>query len=171
MNLKEIYQVKFKSSRSYFTKEEDKLLQTLVDSQKKIKWNEISLQVQGKTPRKCRDRWKNYLSPEIKIENWSNEEDNILFEKVQRYGRKWIDIACFLPGRTTNDIKNRYHVKIKNQIKKENSKKEEKIEKIGKTEKTEKTEKIEKEKNNIFDNIELCFLPNEEEFDWLNHIY
>jgi hypothetical protein len=139
---------RLKSSRNYFTKQEDELLKTIIQAQKKINWDEISSYLEGKTSRQCRDRWRNYLAPGLKIRNWSIEEDRILFEKFQEYGTKWIDIAYYFPGRTTNDIKNRYHIKIK----KRNQMKEV------------------KQKNNMFCDFELFYFPEEDNFDSLNII-
>jgi hypothetical protein len=71
-------------------------------------WVEIANAVQDRSPRQCRERWRNYLKPVIDSSPWTPEEDQILLREFQNLGRQWTAIAVFLPGRTEVNVKNRW---------------------------------------------------------------
>lgn len=59
-----------------------------------------------------RERWFNHLCPGVKKGDWTDEEDRIIFNMVTEYGKQWSKIREKLPGRTDNNIKNRFHTHI-----------------------------------------------------------
>lgn len=67
----------------------------------------------GRNARQCRDRWVNYLAPNIKKNEWSEEEDFVIIFNYQNFGTKWAKIATLLQGRSENHIKNRWHSFLK----------------------------------------------------------
>lgn len=85
------------------------MIKTLYDNDGLRDWNEIAEKVPGRTAKQCRDRYQNYLSAGITNKPWTDEEDQILREKVREIGNKWKEISAFLPGRGSNNIKNRWH--------------------------------------------------------------
>ncbi|CAA0841746.1 myb domain protein 36 [Striga hermonthica] len=64
----------------------------------------------------CRLRWLNYLRPNIKHGEFSDEEDRIICTLYASIGSRWSIIAAQLPGRTDNDIKNYWNTKLKKKI-------------------------------------------------------
>ncbi|KAI3421678.1 uncharacterized protein J3R85_012037 [Psidium guajava] len=64
----------------------------------------------------CRLRWLNYLRPNIKHGEFSDEEDRIIFSLFATIGSRWSIIAAQLPGRTDNDIKNYWNTKLKKKL-------------------------------------------------------
>ncbi|KAL6577366.1 hypothetical protein OROMI_011642 [Orobanche minor] len=64
----------------------------------------------------CRLRWLNYLRPNIKHGDFSDEEDRIICTLYANIGSRWSIIAAQLPGRTDNDIKNYWNTKLKKKL-------------------------------------------------------
>ncbi|KAL9171292.1 hypothetical protein ABFS82_04G199300 [Erythranthe guttata] len=64
----------------------------------------------------CRLRWLNYLRPNIKHGEFSDEEDKIICSLYANIGSRWSIIAGQLPGRTDNDIKNHWNTKLKKKL-------------------------------------------------------
>lgn len=95
-------------TRAKFLPEEDARLRELVLAHGTNSWEQIAGLMPGRNIRQCRERWKHYLSSERPYEPWTEEEDKILFDKVQALGAKWTKIAKFLPGRTDLQAKTRW---------------------------------------------------------------
>ncbi|XP_049381736.1 transcription factor RAX3-like [Solanum stenotomum] len=64
----------------------------------------------------CRLRWLNYLRPNIKHGEFTDEEDNIICTLYMSIGSRWSIIAAQLPGRTDNDIKNYWNTRLKKKL-------------------------------------------------------
>ena len=94
--------------RNVFTPEEDFQLQIFVKIYGLKNWKKIAELMKTRTARQCRERFKNYLSPQIQNGPWTQHEDNILLEKVSQYGKKWSIISNFFKNRSHVNIKNRF---------------------------------------------------------------
>ncbi|KAJ3424742.1 myb DNA-binding domain superfamily protein-related [Anaeramoeba flamelloides] len=111
-----------KLKKGSWSMEEDLLLTNAVKKYKSS-WPKIALVVEGRTPKQCRERWKNQLDPSIDHGPWRTAEDDILIAKHKIYGNKWSKIKEFLPGRPDNVIKNRWNTTLKKRFPEENKKK------------------------------------------------
>ena len=97
-----------KTPHRRFTESEDQMLMYAISKYGSANWNVIARLVPNRNARQCYERWANYLSPFIKRDEWTREEDAILLQKFQEYQMKWTKIQTFLPGRTVSSIKSRY---------------------------------------------------------------
>jgi hypothetical protein len=98
-----------KASKAYFSQEEDTTLEALVKKYGTDKWKTIAKILKTKSARQVRERWEGYLAPNIKKEEWTVDEDQLLRSKVNEFGKRWKFITRFLDGRTDGQCKNRYN--------------------------------------------------------------
>ncbi|GFQ03670.1 transcription repressor myb4 [Phtheirospermum japonicum] len=105
------------TNKGAWTKEEDDLLIKHVKQHGEGCWRSLpkaaGLLRCGKS---CRLRWINYLRPDLKRGNFSEEEDEIIINLHSLLGNKWSLIATRLPGRTDNEIKNYWNTHIKRKL-------------------------------------------------------
>ena len=66
--------------------------------------------------RQCRERWINYVNPNIQKGDWSREEDLKLLRSFLETGKKWAEISKTLGNRTENSVRNRLISLIKKEI-------------------------------------------------------
>lgn len=96
-----------------WTPEEDKILTEAVKKVKKLgkdNWLIIAKIVRTKTNRQCRERWTQYLDPNINKSPWTPEEDENIVKYKAQYGSKWSLIAkCLGTRRSGSYVKNRWH--------------------------------------------------------------
>eukprot|EP00962_Isochrysis_galbana_P024108 scaffold7374_cov112-Isochrysis_galbana.AAC.2 len=57
-----------------WTPEEDAKLLAMVEHHGPSSWSQIALHLPGRVGKQCRERWHNHLSPEVKKENFTEEE-------------------------------------------------------------------------------------------------
>lgn len=92
---------------------ETALLSALVARYGPCRWTTIAAHIPGRTGKQARERWKNHLDPRLKKGGWTTAEDSALERAYRRLGNKWSAIARLLPGRSDNDVKNRFNGSIR----------------------------------------------------------
>lgn len=109
------------NARKQWTAAQDKFLTSLVSSND-VNWPEIASQVNNefsnldRTGKMCRERWYNYLNPDIKQNKITPAEEVQIFDLYKQYGNKWVEIAKNLPGRTENWVKNLYYATLRRYV-------------------------------------------------------
>ena len=96
-------------TKNKFSPEEDELLKEQVKENGEKGWRKIAEHLPGRTARQCRERWVNYLSPNVSLAPWTAEEDILLNTLVAEHGKHWSKISSFFPSRTDVQLKNRYN--------------------------------------------------------------
>ncbi|KAK4764269.1 hypothetical protein SAY87_013707 [Trapa incisa] len=105
------------TNKGAWTKEEDERLISYIKRHGEGSWRSLpraaGLLRCGKS---CRLRWINYLRPDLKRGNFTEEEDELIISLHSVLGNKWSVIASRLPGRTDNEIKNYWNTHIKRKL-------------------------------------------------------
>jgi hypothetical protein len=101
------------SVRRPFTVEEDVRLLEIVGRSQMVNWENIAHQMGGRSSRQCRERWVNYLNPQIRNDPWTEDEDRLLLDKINELGHSWAQIGRAFNGRSESDVKNRWYSHIK----------------------------------------------------------
>ncbi|CAL9058252.1 myb-related protein 308-like [Musa acuminata AAA Group] len=105
------------TNKGAWTKEEDEKLVSYIKAHGEGCWRSLpkaaGLLRCGKS---CRLRWINYLRPDLKRGNFTEEEDEHIIKLHGVLGNKWSLIAGRLPGRTDNEIKNYWNTHIKRKL-------------------------------------------------------
>ncbi|KAE9616460.1 hypothetical protein Lal_00034235 [Lupinus albus] len=105
------------TNKGAWTKEEDDRLISYIRAHGEGSWRSLpkaaGLLRCGKS---CRLRWINYLRPDLKRGNFTEEEDEVIIKLHSLLGNKWSLIAGRLPGRTDNEIKNYWNTHIRRKL-------------------------------------------------------
>jgi hypothetical protein len=99
-----------------FTLEEDQLLVNYVVQFGAQNWPRVTSFLPNRSAKQCRERWFNHLSPSIVKSEWSQQEDELIFQQFTLHGPKWSKIAKVVPGRSDNAIKNRWNSSVSRRI-------------------------------------------------------
>ncbi|KAH6813287.1 myb domain protein 4 [Perilla frutescens var. frutescens] len=105
------------TNKGAWTKEEDDRLIAYIRAHGEGCWRSLpkaaGLLRCGKS---CRLRWINYLRPDLKRGNFTEDEDELIIKLHSLLGNKWSLIAGRLPGRTDNEIKNYWNTHIRRKL-------------------------------------------------------
>ncbi|KAJ3435188.1 myb-like DNA-binding domain containing protein [Anaeramoeba flamelloides] len=104
-----------KVKKGRWNKKEDKKLKKYY-KQYGTDWSTIAKKIRHRTSKQCRERYKNVLDPKIQKTPWTEEEDEIIIKNYLELGSKWSKIMKHLPGRSDNQIKNRFNCRLKKKL-------------------------------------------------------
>lgn len=94
--------------------EDDKLL-LLVRMYGEGKWKQIADIMIDRSARQCRERYANYINPNLKIGNWTKEEDATLERLFNEHGPRWSKLAQTFGNRSSQALRSRYtELKLQN---------------------------------------------------------
>ncbi|XP_057455763.1 transcription factor MYB30-like [Lotus japonicus] len=105
-----------------WTAEEDRKLTAYVTRYGCWNWRQLpKFAGLARCGKSCRLRWLNYLRPNIKRGNYTQEEEEIIIRMHKKLGNRWSTIAAELPGRTDNEVKNHWHTSLKRRVHEQNA--------------------------------------------------
>ena len=93
-----------------FTEDEDRRIKDLVRVYGDNCWSKLASFFFNRCGRQLKERWFNYLAPNVNKDDWTPEEEELLLQKLQECGKKWRKISCFFKGRTDVHLKNRFRM-------------------------------------------------------------
>lgn len=103
-------------AKAAWTPEEDDVLKALIATHGACNWSSIAKGIPGRSSKSCRLRWCNQLNPAVKRSAFTEEEDRLILEEQAKYGNKWAIISRAIPGRTDNQIKNRFNSTLRRRL-------------------------------------------------------
>lgn len=98
-------------SKGRWTNEEDARLLFLIrqfPTIEKVSWTDVSSMMRRRNSKQCRERWFNFLDPNVKHSfdrPWTKDEDEHLMHLYELLGSRWAKIASYTDGRTENTVK------------------------------------------------------------------
>ena len=102
------------AKRRPWSTDEDEHLKQLVGEHGIKSWAAIATRLRDRNGKQCRERGRNHLRPQLFKGEWTPEEDQEIWDRVQEMGTKWAQISeQYMPSRTDNDIKNRWNSVIR----------------------------------------------------------
>ncbi len=91
-------------TKGQFSEIEDALLRSSVNQHGFKDWTKVAKQVPGRTGSQCRDRWCDYLDPNLKLANkWEQWEDDLIMSMKEQGNKSWGEIARAL-GEGRSDL-------------------------------------------------------------------
>ncbi|KAM3134401.1 hypothetical protein pb186bvf_013514 [Paramecium bursaria] len=118
LNLKWISMLKTNLKMAPWHPEEDESLRLMLlnDTTENKNWTQITIDFNRINPMKIirhakqiRERWNNYINPDLRKCEWSKQEQLQLLQFVQEMGKRWSLISKRIVGRTENQVKNQYN--------------------------------------------------------------
>ncbi|XP_041002399.1 LOW QUALITY PROTEIN: transcription factor MYB114-like [Juglans microcarpa x Juglans regia] len=107
----------FAVRKGAWTAGEDKLLKDCIEKDGEGKWHQVPLRAGLNRCRKsCRQRWLNYLKPNIKRGDFEEDEVDLMIRLHTLLGNRWSLIAGRLPGRTANGVKNYWYTHLRKKL-------------------------------------------------------
>ncbi|GLJ24599.1 hypothetical protein SUGI_0470280 [Cryptomeria japonica] len=100
-----------------WTKQEDDRLFNHIQAHGEAHWKSVP-KTTGllRCGKNCKLRWMNYLLPDLKPWNISEDEEQLIIKLHALLGNRWSLIAGRLPGRTGNEIRNFWNTHISRKL-------------------------------------------------------
>ncbi|KAJ8755873.1 hypothetical protein K2173_024418 [Erythroxylum novogranatense] len=138
-------------NKGAWTAEEDRKLAEVIAVHGAKRWKVVATKAGlNRCGKSCRLRWLNYLRPNIKRGNISDQEEDLILRLHKLLGNRWSLIAGRLPGRTDNEIKNYWNSHLSKKINKKEKQNGASTRESSKAEKmTVGKVHVEKRENNI----------------------
>ena len=103
-----------RATKVKFTPEQDRMILSLLKKDPTTSWRTIAERIEGKTSKQCRERYQHYLAPTVERKPWTADEDCRLCIMYNQMGPRWALLTHHFPGRTNQDLKNRFNWHLRN---------------------------------------------------------
>lgn len=95
--------------KKYWTQADDNSLKAIMNDNNFTSWKDVAKLMGTRSAKQCRERWSEYLDPDLLVEAFTAEEDEIILREQATHGNKWKLINNTLGARrTTSAIKVRW---------------------------------------------------------------
>ena len=111
------------SVRQMWSHDEDQALLDIIKGHCRQKWNivadELKKRLSGttKTGKQCRERFRNYLDPNITRREWTKSDKIVFLVLHKQYGNHWGQITKYYIGRSDISLKNLFYSYIRRALK------------------------------------------------------
>jgi len=105
-------------AKAWLKIEDERLLDLVLQMKHPLKWSVIASSLSSlnlnpsvpeRTGKQCRERYVNHLNPRLKTTDFTPIEDATIWRMFATVGTKWAIMSKIIPGRTDNNLKNRFH--------------------------------------------------------------
>lgn len=116
-------------AKAWMKAEDEHLLDLVLQMKHPLKWSVIAQSLSDfsaaegsdtpvRTGKQCRERYVNHLNPRLKHTEFTPLEDATIWRLYATIGSQWAKMSKVIPGRTDNNLKNRFH-NLKRQLQRE----------------------------------------------------
>jgi hypothetical protein len=96
-----------------FSRDEDAHLARIVAKYGQSDWVHVAACMGSRNARQCRERWRNYLDPELRRDEWTAQEDQLLKQLFDQLGPKWNTISRHFFSRSDMALRNRHQLLVR----------------------------------------------------------
>lgn len=150
--------IKSNIKKGRWSAEEDYKIKDLVTLYN-FNWAKISKLIYNRTPKQIRDRYINYLDPNLNNNPFTILENKKIINFVKEYGKQWVKLSKVIRGKSPLSIKNKYFSLLR-----ANKTKIDEVNKIFLISKEPKEPKINESKVNLNFNLKIKDIAQEEEY-------
>lgn len=100
-----------------WTVDEDRIIGEWVESHGPVDWIKlVRARLPHRSPKQCRERWRNQLAIGDRAREWSEADDAQLVQLHKQFGNQWSRIAAVMGEFTANQVKNRWNSTVSRRI-------------------------------------------------------
>ena len=113
-----IRKIKRQKTSTRWTEKQNQILSNCIDNladKSKINWREISSLLKNKDETQCSRRYKTLFS-KFKKGRWTEAEDKLLKNLIEKFGDKWCFISKIIGNRSSKQIKSRFEENLNTHI-------------------------------------------------------
>jgi hypothetical protein len=110
------------STKTIWSADEDHAVLSILAEVGSPRWREIATILKrrcgtGKSPKQCRERYRNYLNPTYSITEWGLNEKTLFIVLHKVLGNKWSQMTQYMEKRSDIAIKNHFYCLIRKTLK------------------------------------------------------